>query len=128
MSIFGSILSAIFHHAKAATPDASAAAGSAPAQTGAASATAPAAAAPVDVNAVLNALAEKNPQKLNWQESIVDLLKLLDLDSSLDARKKLAGELGFTGDTNDSASMNVWLIKAVRQKLAENDGKLPASL
>lgn len=128
MSIFGSILSAIFHHAKAATPDAPAAAGSAPAQTGAASATAPAATAPVDVNAVLNTLAEKNPQKLNWQESIVDLLKLLDLDSSLDARKKLAGELGFTGDTNDSASMNVWLIKAVRQKLAENDGKLPASL
>ncbi|MFT8675683.1 MAG: DUF3597 domain-containing protein [Acetobacter sp.] len=129
MSIFGSILSAIFHHASAATP-ASAAAPAAAATAAATAATTAAAtpAAPVDVDAVLSDLAAKNSQTLNWKESIVDLLKLLGLDSSLDSRKKLAAELGYTGDTNDSATMNVWLIKEVRQKLAENGGKVPASL
>lgn len=135
MSIFGSILSSIFHHAKAATPDsttgATAAASaatpaSAPAEA-AASATPPAG-APVNIDAVLSDMAAKNGQILNWKESIVDLLKLLGLDSSLDSRKKLAGELGYTGDTNDSATMNVWLIKEVRQKLVENGGKVPAGL
>ncbi|MFT8898040.1 MAG: DUF3597 domain-containing protein [Acetobacter sp.] len=130
MSIFGKIVSAIFGHAEAATP---AAAGStAPTATpaaGAASAPATAApAAPVDVDAVLTALAAKSGQQLNWKESIVDLLKLLGLDSSLDARKQLATELKYTGDQNDSATMNVWLIKEVRQKLAENGGKVPAGL
>ncbi|WP_291365753.1 DUF3597 domain-containing protein [Acetobacter sp. UBA5411] len=130
MSIFGKIVSAIFGHAEAATP---AAAGStAPAATpaaGAASAPATAApAAPVDVDAVLTALAAKSGQQLNWKESIVDLLKLLGLDSSLEARKQLATELKYTGDQNDSATMNVWLIKEVRQKLAENGGKVPAGL
>ncbi|MCE0743675.1 DUF3597 domain-containing protein [Acetobacter sicerae] len=130
MSIFGKIVSAIFGHAEAATP---AAAGStAPAATPAAgSAGAPAAAAPaapVDVDAVLTALAAKSGQQLNWKESIVDLLKLLGLDSSLEARKQLATELKYTGDQNDSATMNVWLIKEVRQKLAENGGKMPAGL
>ncbi|AQS83419.1 MAG: DUF3597 domain-containing protein [Acetobacter aceti] len=122
MSIFGKIVSAIFGHAEAATPDAAAttSATSAPA-TGSA-----APAAPVDVDAVLTALAAKSGQQLNWKESIVDLLKLLGLDSSLDARKQLATELKYTGDQNDSATMNVWLIKEVRQKLAENGGKLPA--
>lgn len=130
MSIFGKIVSAIFGHAEAAAP---AAAGStAPAATPAAgSAGAPAAAAPaapVDVDAVLTALAAKSGQQLNWKESIVDLLKLLGLDSSLEARKQLATELKYTGDQNDSATMNVWLIKEVRQKLAENGGKMPAGL
>lgn len=130
MSIFGKIVSAIFGHAEAATP---AAAGStAPAATPTAgSAGAPAAAAPaapVDVDAVLTALAAKSGQQLNWKESIVDLLKLLGLDSSLEARKQLATELKYTGDQNDSATMNVWLIKEVRQKLAENGGKMPAGL
>ncbi|MCH4092510.1 DUF3597 domain-containing protein [Acetobacter sp.] len=122
MSIFGKIVSAIFGHAEAATPDA------ASAPTSAASAAAPAAAsaAPVDVDAVLTALAAKSGQPLNWKESIVDLLKLLGLDSSLEARKQLATELKYSGDQNDSATMNVWLIKEVRQKLAENGGKLPA--
>ncbi|MFT9142904.1 DUF3597 domain-containing protein, partial [Acetobacter orientalis] len=83
---------------------------------------------PVNVDAVLTDLATKNGQGLNWKESIVDLLKLLGLDSSLDARKKQAGELGYTGDTNDSAAMNIWLIKEVRQKLAANGGTLPAGL
>ncbi|MFT8423638.1 MAG: DUF3597 domain-containing protein, partial [Gluconacetobacter sp.] len=84
--------------------------------------------APVDVAAILTDLAAKAPQPLNWQQSIVDLMKLLDLDSSLAARKQLAGELHYTGDTNDSASMNVWLHKAVMQKLAENGGKVPDDL
>ncbi|GBR50170.1 hypothetical protein CSR02_07245 [Acetobacter pomorum] len=131
MSIFGSILSAIFHHAKAATPDTTspANAGAQPsAAAAAAPGTIPPAGTPVNVDAVLADMAAKNGQNLNWQESIVDLLKLLGLDSSLDARKKLAAELGYTGDTNDSATMNVWLIKEVRQKLAENGGKVPAGL
>ena len=131
MSMFGSIMSKIFGHPAAveATPTAEptpAAGGLAPA--GSAAAPASAASAPVDVGAVLTAMAAANGQPLNWQASIVDLLKLLDLDSSLTARKTLATELGFTGDENDSASMNVWLHKAVMAKLAENGGKVPDSL
>ncbi|BCK76554.1 hypothetical protein AA0242T_2999 [Acetobacter aceti NRIC 0242] len=132
MSIFGKIVSAIFGHAEAATPSATAqTATAATPAAGTASASAPASAAPaapVDVDAVLTALAAKSSQQLNWKESIVDLLKLLGLDSSLDARKQLATELKYTGDQNDSATMNVWLIKEVRQKLAENGGKVPAGL
>ena len=67
-------------------------------------------------------------QTLDWSHSIVDLMKLLGLDSSLAARKDLAGELHYTGDTNDSASMNVWLHSAVMKKLAENGGKVPDDL
>ncbi|GAN99023.1 MULTISPECIES: DUF3597 domain-containing protein [Komagataeibacter] len=131
MSIFGSILSKIFgsHTAAAATPAAAPAATPAAAPAAAAPAAAPAAPAqPVDVDAVLSALAAKNPEKLNWQTSIVDLLKLLGLDSSLAARKELATELHYTGDMNDSASMNVWLIKQVMQKLAANGGKVSPDL
>ena len=82
----------------------------------------------VDVEQVLNGLAQKNPQKLNWRTSIVDLMKLLDLDGSLGARQQLAGELGYSGDKNDSASMNIWLHKQVMTKLAQNGGKVPADL
>jgi len=82
----------------------------------------------VDVEAVLEGMAAKNPQKLNWRTSIVDLMKLLDLDSSLANRKELAKELGYTGDMNDSASMNIWLQKRVMKKLAESGGKVPESL
>lgn len=82
----------------------------------------------VDVERILNDMAAKNPQKLNWRTSIVDLMKLLDLDSSLGARKELAQELNYTGDTSDSASMNIWLHKQVMKKLAENGGKVPADL
>ena len=85
-------------------------------------------AAPVDVNAILTDLAAKNGQNLNWRQSIVDLLKLLGLDSSLESRKQLAGELHYTGSTDDTATMNVWLIKQVWQKLAENGGKVPDEL
>ena len=73
-------------------------------------------------------MAAKNPQQLNWRTSIVDLMKLLDLDSNLAARKELAKELGYAGDTGDSAAMNVWLHKQVMRKVAENGGKVPADL
>jgi hypothetical protein len=73
-------------------------------------------------------MASKAGQTLDWRHSIVDLMKLLGLDSSLAARKELAQELGYTGDTNDSASMNIWLHKQVMTKLAENGGKVPAEL
>jgi hypothetical protein len=96
---------------------------------------APAASAPaaapmqqVDVEAVLNNMQQQSGQQLNWRTSIVDLLKLLGLDSSLQARKELAAELQYTGDTNDSASMNIWLHRQVMNKLAANGGKVPADL
>lgn len=131
MSIFGKILSSIFGtaHAEEAKP-AGAPAGSAPTSP-TASSTAGTAAAPagsVDVAAILNDLAAKNPQKLNWKTSIVDLMKLLNLDSSFAARKELAKELHYDGDMNDSASMNIWLHKQVMKKLAENGGKVPDDL
>ena len=84
--------------------------------------------AAVDVTALLEQKAAANAQKLNWRTSIVDLLKLLDLDSGLQARKELAAELNYTGDTNDSASMNIWLHRQVMNKLAANGGKVPADL
>ncbi|MXP65849.1 DUF3597 domain-containing protein [Roseomonas sp. M0104] len=105
--------------------------GAAPMPSGAGAATpAPGAAGQqsVDVEAVLTEMAEKNPQKLDWRRSIVDLMKLLGLDSSLDNRKELAKELNYSGDPNDSAAMNIWLHKQVMQKLAENGGKVPDSL
>lgn len=84
--------------------------------------------ASVDVGQVLSDMAAKKGENLNYQQSIVDLLKLLDLDSSLTARKQLADELHYTGDKDDSATMNVWLHKQVVQKLAENGGKVPADM
>ncbi|WP_338770653.1 DUF3597 domain-containing protein [Massilia sp. METH4] len=96
--------------------------------TAAQSPAAPAALSEVDVEAILNAKAQQAGQPLNWRTSIVDLLKLLDLDSSLAARKELAQELNYTGDTGDSAKMNVWLHRQVMNKLAANGGKVPADL
>ncbi|MBP0493261.1 DUF3597 domain-containing protein [Roseomonas indoligenes] len=140
MSMFRDIMGKIFGHPAAAQPapggigtlpDASASSASpasgttAPSTAGAASGT-PAQA--VDVEAVLTDMASKNSQKLNWQSSIVDLMKLLNLDSGLESRKELAHELGYSGSTDDSASMNIWLHKQVMQKLAENGGKVPDSL
>jgi Domain of unknown function (DUF3597) len=93
-----------------------------------AGAPAAAAAAPVDIEAVLNAMAAKQPQKLNWESSIVDLMKLVGLDPSLSNRKELAAELGYTGDTQDSAKMNIWLHQQVMAKLAASGGKVPDSL
>ena len=78
----------------------------------------------IDVMSILDNLAKKFPEKLNWKTSIVDLLKLLGIDSSLDARKKLATELNYTGSTDDTASMNTWLIKEVLKKIAEKGGNV----
>jgi hypothetical protein len=82
----------------------------------------------VDVEAVMNQLAAKNSEKLDWKHSIVDLMKLVGMDSSLAARKELADDLHYTGDKNDSATMNMWLHKEVLKKLSENGGKVPAEL
>ena len=83
---------------------------------------------PVDVAAILNEMAAKNSEKLDWKHSIVDLMKLLGMDSSLSERKELAAELHYPGDTHDSAKMNMWLHKEVMKKLAENGGKVPKEL
>lgn len=133
MSVFGKIMGAIFGHSAAAAP----AGGSAPAG-GAAAPTPGSSAAPasttgaatqsVDVAAIVDKAVAAKHEKLEWRTSIVDLMKALDIDSSLSARKELAKELGFTGDTNDSASMNVWLHKQVMAKLAANGGKLPPEI
>ena len=131
MGIFSNIYNKIFHHASDAAPAATpAAATDAPAAAAPAAApAAPAVAVPlVDVEVVLVDLASKNAETLNWRTSIVDLMKLLQLDSSLASRKELAQELHFTGDTNDSASMNIWLHRQVMIKLAENGGKVPEEL
>ena len=81
-----------------------------------------------DLQQTLADMAAQNPEKLNWRTSIVDLMKLLGLDSSLNARKELASELHYTGDMSDSAAMNLWLQKQVMAKLAANGGKVPAEL
>jgi hypothetical protein len=120
MSFFGSIMSKIFGTSPAQAAEA------APKGPGAPAAGAPLAPAnSVDVAAILAGMAEKNPEKLNWKTSIVDLMKLLGLDSSLTARKELAKELHYTGDTSDSASMNIWLHKQIMGLIAANGGKLP---
>lgn len=82
----------------------------------------------VDVAAIMDAAVKKNGQKLDWRRSIVDMMKALDLDSSLSARKELADELEFKGDKNNSATMNIWLHKALMKALADNGGKVPAEL
>jgi hypothetical protein len=131
MSIFGKIMGAIFGSHASATPASGAAApaGSpaAPASTGSSSAPA-APAGSVDVAAIVDKAAASKGEKLAWRTSIVDLMKALDIDSSLTARKELAKELGYTGDTNDSATMNIWLHKQVMAKLAANGGKLPPEI
>ena len=129
MGIFSSIKDAIFgHKAQAATPPASTALpeGGTTAAAPAPQAAAPAAVSDVDVEANLAAMGQG--KDLNWRTSIVDLMKLLGIDSSLANRKELARELGYTGDLEGSAEMNLWLHKATMQELAKNGGKVPASL
>ncbi|NVN04907.1 DUF3597 domain-containing protein [Asaia spathodeae] len=129
MGIFSTIMTKIFGDAEAAPASGSAgSAAASPIDSNASSATPSAPSAPVDVDAVLTRLAAEKGQPLNWRTSIVDLLKLLDMDSSLDARKHLAQELHYSESTEDSAAMNVWLIRQVMQKLAENGGKVPEEL
>jgi len=132
MSVFGNIMSKIFGHgsAQAAGTSPTLAPGAPTASSGS-SAPTPANAAPkqtVDVAAIVDKAAASTGEKLAWRTSIVDLMKALDLDSSLAARKELAKELKYTGNTNDTAAMNVWLHKEVMMKLAANGGKLPADV
>jgi hypothetical protein len=134
MGLFNNLMSKIFGHATSATataPGAQTQSATAPEQQAQAPPAPAAAVAPppvVDVTAILNDLAKKNPEKLDWKRSIVDLMKLVGMDSSFAARKQLAEELHYTGDPNDSASMNIWLHKEVLRKLAENGGKVPQEL
>ena len=147
MSIFSKIKSAIFGEkgplgsGHFGTPKADAPAPApAPQTTAAQPAPTPTPAAPtpqaapaapaqaVGVEAVLSGIASKKGSDLNWRTSIVDLMKLLDLDSSLDNRKELATELGYTGAKDGSAEMNMWLIKAVMRELEKNGGTVPANL
>ena len=131
MSIFGDIVHKLFGKAKPdqpapavePTPDPAAAQAAAPA-----AAAAPAPLADVDVAVVMDQFVSESGQTLNWRTSIVDTLKALGVDSSLEHRKELARELKYSGDTNDSASMNVWLHKQVMAKLAANGGKLPPEI
>ena len=137
MSIFGKIMGAIFGHSATAATTGGAAApagggsgSGAPAAPGSSASAAPPAAPAqsVDVASIVDKAAAAKHEKLEWRTSIVDLMKALDIDSSLAARKELAKELGYSGDTNDSASMNVWLHKQVMAKLAANGGKLPPEI
>ena len=122
MSIFDKIKNAIFGTKAAATSPGSAA----PSPGAGAPASAPAQA--IDIAPILDSAVAAKKEKLQWRTSIVDLMKALDLDSSLSARKDLAKELGYTGDANDSATMNVWLHKQVMTKIAANGGKVPEDL
>ncbi len=130
MSIFGSIASAIFGKGK--TPGATAAVPGAPAPQGTTTVGGtPAvgkAMTQAEVEGMIANLASKQGEDYDWKKSIVDLMKLLKLDSSLSARKQLAQELGYKGDLNGSAEMNVWLHKQVMTKLAETGGVVPESL
>ena len=124
MSIFGKIMTAIFGSSAVAAGSASAAPGASPSASTATSASQTA----VDVAPVLDQAVAAQKEKLQWRTSIVDLMKALKIDSSLGARKELAKELGYSGDMNDSASMNMWLHRQVMTKLAANGGKVPEEL
>lgn len=125
MSILGSLMGKILGHSDAkATAARPAAPAAAPTPAPAATAAPPV----VDVETVLETMAAGTNQKLDWKNSIVDLMKLVGIDSSLANRKALAQELGYTGDMNDSAPMNIWLHKQVLRKLSENGGQVPANL
>jgi hypothetical protein len=129
MGIFSNILGKIFGHRSKNDPAPAPSPQTRPTPTAPAPQAAPQPAPQsIDIEAVLEDMAANNPQKLNWRTSIVDLMKLVGMDSTLTERKDLADELGFTGDKSDSATMNIWLHQAVMKKLAENGGKVPASM
>jgi Domain of unknown function (DUF3597) len=130
MGIFQDLMGKIFQRAPAASaqPAPGAPSGDTAQPTPGA---APAAAQPtaaVDVAAILDKMASESKQKLDWKHSIVDLMKLVGMDSSLNARRELAADLKYSGDTGDTATMNMWLHKEVMRKLAENGGKVPQEL
>lgn len=133
MSVFGNIMSAIFKPGSTATSAAKpVASGGTPAAAG----TPTAAGTPAtgkamtraEVEAMIANIAASKTEQYNWRQSIVDLMKLLNLDSSLNARKQLAQELGYAGELNGSAEMNIWLHQQVMTKLAESGGTVPDSL
>ncbi len=125
MSILGTIWSKITGHAQTAASSPTSGSASAPMSgvTGSSSST-----ATVDVEAIMMDLEAKSGHKSNWRESIVDMMSLLGMEHSLTQRKALATELGYTGDMNDSATMNVWLHKQVMKQMAANGGKVPANM
>ena len=132
MGMFHNLMTKIFAHGSGATPPLAATTppidGATPTSTPAQAAGGPSPAAPVDLTAVMEGLAAHNPESLDWKRSIVDMLKLVGMDSSLSARKELADDLHYPGDKDDSAAMNEWLHKEVLTKLAANGGKVPAEL
>lgn len=137
MGMFSDLLKKIFVHSPVAqnpnAPGTPASAGgpgaaAAPRPNIAPSGGGAAVASPVDVAAIMDKLASESKEKLDWKHSIVDMMKLVHMDSSLTARKELAKELNYSGDMNDSAAMNIWLHKEVLKKIAANGGKVPASL
>ena len=119
MSILGNILGRIFKRRETAAPTPAPTAAPTPAPTAA-----PAAVQPVDVDGILDFMNEQRDQKLNWRTSIVDLMKLTGMVSTLAERKELAGELGYTGDTSDTASMNIWLHKQVIARIRADGGQI----
>lgn len=123
MSVLGKILGGIFKRKPQPAPTTGSATAPQPEVKAA-----PAPAEPADVEAILTEMAAKAGQPLNWRTSIVDLMKLVGLESSLAERRELADELGYTGDKSDTASMNIWLHKQVMAKLAENGGRVPDEL
>lgn len=131
MSIFGDLMAKIRGNAARADAAKSAPTGIdevTPSAAATQQAAAPVAVSSFDVAAQLDAMSKASSQKLDWKSSIVDLMKLVGIDSDITNRRALAHELGYTGDLNDSATMNVWLHKAVMAKLAENGGTVPANL
>ncbi|HXG70395.1 MAG TPA: DUF3597 domain-containing protein [Gemmatimonadaceae bacterium] len=128
MSIFGKLWSKITGHAQAASPGTARPAGTAGSPMSTSAPMSGVASAPVDVEAIMTDLESKSGHKSNWRQSIVDLMSLLGMDNSLTERKELAKELGYTGDMNDSATMNVWLHKQVMKQMAANGGKVPAHM
>ena len=119
MSILGNILGRIFKRRETAAPAPAPTAAPTPAPTAA-----PAAVQPVDVDGILDFMNEQRDQKLNWRTSIVDLMKLTGMDSTLAERKELANELGYTGDTSDTATMNIWLHKQVIARIRADGGQI----
>jgi hypothetical protein len=126
MSVFDKIKGAIFGTKAEATSPSATKAPAAASSGGANPVSAPAQA--IEIAPILDSAVAAKKENLQWRTSIVDLMKALNIDSSLSARKELAKELGYTGDTNDSATMNVWLHKQVMTKLAAHGGKMPADL
>ena len=126
MSIFDKIKSAIFGTKAGAASAGATESPAAPSSGGGSPVSAPAQV--IDIAPIIDSAVAAKKEKLQWRTSIVDLMKALDIDSSLSARKDLAKELGYTGDTNDSATMNIWLHKQVMTKIAANGGKVPAEL